>query len=903
MLDILFDRLYGATLRRIKKSIAEFEALGEGQYIRNSDLQAWLESPKAPLPDSILFKLLQALGGNEYHKSIVRKYREIMRTPKKACALINALYIKNSLNKYQKFFDSVESNPLTEKQRIACLTDDDFNLVLAGAGSGKTSVIVARAGLIEKAQWASSKEVLILAFGKKAAEETQERVHKYLGKNSEVKSSTFHSLGLNIISKVTKRKPSLSDISNDEDKMLAFVDQYVEKFSTEDSQYAADLVTYFKNFLVPLREQKEFATIGEYYEHLNAVNLKTLQGEKVKSWQELHIANHLYCNSIRYEYEAKYKFDTTTEDFQQYHPDFYLPDSGGYIEHFGINKNGQPRSDFSTLEKQKYLEGIKWKRAIHKEKGTHLIETTSGDFETGVIWEKLDASLRNIEEVPKPLDNNAILQSIREDSEAPKKLSFLISRFINLQKNNRLSLSEVKSLCNESTKGDTLKELLGFSSYQHARLKAFYRVYHPVFSAYEKHLKENEKEKIDFNDMINEATNYVLHGKFSPTWKFILVDEFQDISASRAALVKALVEKGSRCSLFCVGDDWQSIYRFTGSDIRFTNNFNQEFGSSKTTALDKTFRFNQEISDLATSFVTKNPNQQKKEICAIAQLGEAAVSVLYHGYEEEEKALIFALNKIKDKEIQSEETPTVYILSRFKFRKPEGLKEIQRSYPTLKLAFSTVHASKGKEADYVIILGMNIERFGFPSEIDTDPIIELLLPLSENFSHAEERRLFYVALTRAKKRAFILVNRSNYSTFIDEISKGSNRLINEIDIDNSERFIKPIFCNECKTGRIIKKVGMQGDFFGCTNYPYCKNKPPKCPTCPESPLTINEDKVFCSHCSMEPHVCKPCLREGKISLMIKREGPRGTFFGCSNYKGKENKFSCKYTEPFSLENK
>lgn len=901
MLDTLFDRLYGATLRRIKKSIAEFEALGEGQYIRNSDLQAWLESPKAPLPDSILFKLLQALGGDEYHKSIVRRYRTIMRTPKVARTKINALYIKNSLNKYQEFFDSVESNPLTEKQRIACLTDEDFNLVLAGAGSGKTSVIVARAGLIEKAQWASSKEVLILAFGKKAAEETQERVHKYLGKDSEVKSSTFHSLGLDIISKVTKRKPSLSDISNDEDKMLAFVDQYVEKFSTEDSQYAADLVTYFKNFLVPLKEQEKFATIGEYYEHLNAVNLKTLKGDNVKSWQELHIANHLYCNSIPYEYEAKYEFDTTTENFQQYHPDFYLPKSNVYIEHFGINKYGQPRSDFSSLEKQKYLEGIKWKRAIHEEKGTHLIETTSGDFETGVIWEKLDASLCNYGVVQKPLDNDAILESIREDSEAPKKLSFLISRFINLQKNNRYSLSEVKSLCNESTKGNTLKELLGFSSYQHARLKAFYRVYHPVFSAYEKHLKE--KEEIDFNDMINEAADHVLHGKFSPAWKFILVDEFQDISASRAALVKALVEKGSRCSLFCVGDDWQSIYRFTGSDIRFTNNFNQEFGSSKITALDKTFRFNQEISDVATSFVTQNPNQQKKEICAITQLGEAAVSIMYHGHEEEEKALIFALNKIKDQEIQPEETPSVYILSRFNFRKPEGLKEIQRSYPSLKLAFSTVHASKGKEADYVVLLGINTERFGFPSEIDTDPIIELLLPPSENFSHAEERRLFYVALTRAKKRAYVLADRSNFSIFIDEISKGNNPLINEIDIDNSEKFTKPIFCNECKTGRIIKKVGGQENFFGCTNYPYCKNKPPKCPACRKSPLIINEDKVLCSYCFKESVVCKPCLRKGKISLMIKRKGPRGTFFGCSNYKGKENKFSCKYTEPFSIENK
>ena len=295
------------------------------------------------------------MGNDKHNKRIIDKYRTIIKTPEIARRKINHHYIKKSLTKYKYFLIQLNQIHLLKNNELLVLLTKVFNLVLAGAGGRKTSVIVARAGLIEKAQWARSEKVLVLAYGRKAAKETQERIYKYLGENSKVKSSTFHSLGLNIIGKVTKRKPSLCDISTEDDKMLSFVDQHVQNFSTENSDYAADLVSYFKNFLVPLKEKDEFATLGEYYEHLNAVNLKTLKGEKVKSWQELHIANHLYCNSIRYKYEHKYEFDTVTEKFTQYRPDFYLPQSKVYIEHFGIDKYGQPRSDFSAEEKPKIL--------------------------------------------------------------------------------------------------------------------------------------------------------------------------------------------------------------------------------------------------------------------------------------------------------------------------------------------------------------------------------------------------------------------------------------------------------------------------------------------------------------------------------------------------------------------
>jgi DNA helicase-4 len=891
MLEFFYNKLYGAILTRIQESVKEFEGLGVGRYIRHSDLERWKRTPRVSVPESILYKILEALRADKESESLVQKYRMILQQPDKAREKTNANYIHKSLELHRAFFDSVESNPLTDRQREACLIDEDFNLVLAGAGSGKTSVVVARAGLIERAGWANPDEILILAFGKKAAQETHERIQLRLGEDSQVLASTFHALGLNIIGKSKRRKPSLHKSSEDDDALLQLIDGFIDEFASQDRAYATDLLSYFRDFLCPVREPEQFETIGEYYEHLDALNLKTLKGEKVKSWQELHIANFLTMNSIPYAYEPRYEFDTADADYRQYQPDFRLTRSGAYIEHFGVNEAGQPNPKYTEAEKKAYLQGIVWKRSVHESKGTTLIETTSGDFETNRIWEKLEKELAQVGEKLDPMPVDSLLDLIRTETDAPKKLSYLIAHFINLQKNNRLGIEDVKRLTQQDPKSNKLMAALGFTPYLTARLQAFYRVYEPVYLKYEKTLVQ--AGCVDFNDMINEATDLVREGKFKPNWKFILVDEFQDISASRAELVKVLVEKGPRTSLFCVGDDWQSIYRFTGSDIRYTNEFRSRFGPSATTALDKTFRFNQEISGVATKFVTKNPTQQKKKISALTQLNQPAVSVHLHGDQDEDRAIKMALDRIIEDQTNGT-TATVYLLGRFHFRAPDTLPELKTAYPTLDIRFETTHASKGKEADYVIVLGMNTERFGFPSEIDTDPIIELLLPPSEAFQHAEERRLFYVALTRARTRSFALADRSKYSSFIKELKEEFGNSVEFYDTEGTA-WDQPCHCPICKSGKLILRDGACGNFFSCSNYPRCNYKENACPHCGSGPLLTSDSKAHCASCEVELQICPTCLQKGIIATLRASDGANGKFYGCSNFRGKEG-HTCRYTK-------
>jgi DNA helicase-4 len=296
-------------------------------------------------------------------------------------------------------------------------------------------------------------------------------------------------------------------------------------------------------------------------------------------------------------------------------------------------------------------------------------------------------------------------------------------------------------------------------------------LFEPLLSAYQQYLAE--RNEIDFADMIGKAISYVESGRYQSPYQHILVDEFQDISQERARLIEALLTQRNDTVLFAVGDDWQSIYRFTGSDISITRQFKKMFGASAITALDTTFRFNNKIGDVASAFVLKNPDQIKKTINSVSVISNPAISLIR--IPASERGLHLALNAISQKASgQPNQKTTVAVLARFNFifgnESPGTLKQqMERQYPQLDIEFMSVHASKGKEADYVITLGLTNGKYGFPSQKETDPILEFLLPEKETFSYAEERRLFYVALTRARHRVYLVYHPAEPSPFISEL--------------------------------------------------------------------------------------------------------------------------------------
>ncbi len=264
-------------------------------------------------------------------------------------------------------------------------------------------------------------------------------------------------------------------------------------------------------------------------------------------------------------------------------------------------------------------------------------------------------------------------------------------------------------------------------------------------------------EEMSFDEMISLATQAIQEGDYLSPYLYLLVDEFQDISEDRNQLLLALKEQND-ANLTAVGDDWQAINAFAGSDISLIQNFQDIYGYTKVIKLDYTFRFNQEIADLSQKFILKNPQQIDKEIKTIKESNTPSLYLYqYNKTEEIDQAISTILQLINNK---TEKEKSVMILSRYGFQKPKNIEALQAQFPTLRLHSSTIHASKGLEADYIILSHLKSGKFGFPSEIEEK---------RDEFLYAEERRLFYVAMTRAKEKIFFVTHKKKPSSFMEEI--------------------------------------------------------------------------------------------------------------------------------------
>ena len=798
-------------------------------------------------------------------------------------------YVHTQLTRHHDFFENVESNPLTEKQRIACVIDDDNNLLLAGAGTGKTSVMVGRTGYLLNSEQASAPEILLLAYGKIAAEEMDERIKSKLNTDA-VKATTFHSLGLKIIAEVEGCKPSLSPWVNDEKSKSKWVHNTLENLILEPT-YLSLVLEYFSQYYYVEKNPFEFKTEGEYFEYLTANDIRTLKSERVKSFGELYIANWLFRNGIEYQYEAKYKHDVSCVEYRQYEPDFYLPEYDIYIEYYGTDEldNTAPYIDNTA-----YLASMAWKRELHNTHSTHCIELFYHQHRDGHLIVNLESALDKFELQCSPLPDKAVLATLHELGQV-SELAKLFNQLIGLYKAACLDDGGLQQVIdNSADKKQTEKAL---------------ELLQPILARYQQHLATNGM--IDFEDMIAKALSYLQQGLFKSPWRYIMVDEFQDISEPRARLVRALRDANPQASLFCVGDDWQAIYRFSGADVSLTTQFKNYFGATAQTYLDLTFRFNNSIGDVATKFVTQNPIQLKKEISSKTQVNTPAISIIRRGINQgatatnaSETALEQALMAINTQEItrqqsskkeQITKTASVYLLARYWFQLPDHI-EVQRlniKYPSINIECQSFHASKGKEADYVVITGLTTGKHGFPSQKVTPPLLDALLPKSEDFEFAEERRLFYVALTRAKHRAYILADMTDVSPFVVELIKENYAVeLDEFETSFVQKLFEEMKCVRCTTGALKEKQGKFGSFYSCSHFPLCEHTENSCEQC-NSPMTRQRFAGFqtclndeCSH--MRP-LCTVCGAE-----MIFRTSKYGGFWGCRNHR-RDNPLSCRNT--------
>ncbi len=841
-----YNALLNSYLSKIKLANSEFKKLIScDKYICNFDSYTYYSTYKS-LYSEIPFSSIETLAFEGESKQQAILFKSNIENLHPLITKANSSFIDLELKKYKNYFDDIEGKSLDLQQRQSIITDEDNNIVVAGAGSGKTTTIAGKVKyLIDKYQ-INPKEILLIAFTRKAADEMRNRIKEKM--NIDILVKTFHKLGLDIIAEASNEKPSIFDKSNKE--TIELFASFIEH-AKKDSTYFSNLVHFFVYWLKPYKEEKDFDTEGERtnylidqkYEGLKLTGQETFSyklvsenyglklvkkkvaglpvtyREKLKSQEEVLIANFLFTNSIEYCYEERYQYKTSSKTFGQYKPDFYLPEYDIYIEHFAIDRKGNVpdwfKGDEFQTAKEKYNAGIDWKREEHLKNNTKLIETYSWEKREGVLLKNLESKLKQQGVIFKPKSNEEIWAYLKDNTPAEiDNFTTLVFTFLVLLKSNNLTVKELKSMAKETTD---------------ERALLFLDLFSPIFTSYNEYLKESGE--IDFSDMINLATKEIKSHNFISPYKYIIIDEFQDISLSRYQLIKSLIDNRPETKLFCVGDDWQSIYRFTGSDIGIFTGFEEYFkatpiaGFERKTSksyIENTYRFDNQLIELSSNFILRNPNQIRKALKSKIQSDKKPFTILSYDYN---NSIVNPLHSAFDS-IASElngATVSVKLLGRYTheineikekskllFKYNPNTKETTISHPSyynIKIDFHTVHTAKGLEADYIIILNGNAGKYGFPTEISDDPLLNFLLSKSDQFPNGEERRVFYVALTRAKKHVYILSNSENRSKFIDEI---------EVDEKISNKR-----CEWCDNGILIERKGPFGYFYACSSSHYC----------------------------------------------------------------------------------
>lgn len=817
------------------------------------------------LDASLLSKLNAEAIGPEVVARIA-PVRKFAADPQTARANAISAFVTAELDRWKDFFDTIESKPLTPEQRLSVVVDEDATLVLAGAGSGKTSVITAKAAYLVKAGIRQPEEILLLAFAKNAAEEMSERVEARSG--VPIVARTFHAIAYDIIGIVEGSKPALADHATDDMAFTNLIKQILKDLVYRLSEVSKAIIQFFAHFLVEPKTEWDFKTKHDFYTHMESQDLRTLQGEKVKSYEELQIANWLYENGVEYEYEPLYEHKVSEIGRRDYQPDFRLTESGIYIEHFGVRRetmrDGSERLFTAPfVDRDEYMAGMDWKRKVHAEHQTALIETYSYERQEGRLLTSLAEKLApHVTLRPRPVDT--IYDRIVELKQVDD-FSKLLGTFLRKFKSGGYSLQDCE------TKSDRMK--LG------KRARAFLDVFAPVFEEYQKRLDG----RIDFEDMILRAAHYAETGRYVSPFRHILVDEFQDISQSRARLVKALKAQHPDVRVFAVGDDWQSIFRFAGSDIHLMRHFGREFGGRfdgeigvhRTIDLGRTFRSVDQIAFAARTFVLRNPAQIDKKIVPAGTATEPAIKVATVSKGEDEGKLNEVLAALSAAAALGAKPVTVLLLGRYRFNEPD-MPGLRRRFPRLKIDFKTIHASKGLEADHVVLLNADSGRMGFPSEIVDDPLLSLVSPEEEAFQNAEERRVMYVAMTRARHTLTILASNARPSSFVTELRKDPAYGISTASGTEPEAHV----CGECG-GRLLGVTGQDGRiWYRCEHVQHCGNLLPACPTCSTALPRHAEgaSEVRCG-CGASYPTCPDC----EDGWLVERSGSFGKFLGCVRY--------------------
>lgn len=487
----------------------------------------------------------------------------------------------------------------------------------------------------------------------------------------------------------------------------------------------------------------------------------------VRSGEEKKICFLLTSLGVDFRYEEPYEHQVADERHVQYRPDFSIHYMDGgkpcrlYLEHFGVDEHGMVPTWFAkdrglTYEEanERYNDGITWKREVHKKFGTRLIELSSADFAYEKARQRLKRELVAAGVPIREVRSDELFDRILPENSMREKVFIrLTATFATLLKTSCRSMADVAA--DVAQRGDKRSRFI------------VGKVLEPVVVRYNEILRS--EGKVDLTDLIVGATA-LCNANGGGNYDCIIVDEFQDISMDRYNFLLALRRGNPQAQLYCVGDDWQSIYRFSGSDMNLFCHFDQYFGKTDLNKIETTYRFGNPLVEKSAAFIQRNPAQIRKNIHPFSS--DAKTEIVFREYSRGDA--VGALERIvteiplgKSVFLLGRYTYDDYLLAK-NFRQRRSGNSLFYTICGREVEFLTMHRSKGLEADYVVLLNCNNGSFGFPSTIADDPVLGFVMSDSDGYLFGEERRLFYVAMTRAKVRTIVMYDKSKPSVFVLE---------------------------------------------------------------------------------------------------------------------------------------
>ncbi len=729
---------------------------------------------------------LQQLGEEATKFYILRKNLKTTRENH------NKEFVSKELEVQKDFFDSVLDYPLDIQQRESIVKLEDNCLVVSSAGSGKTSTMIGKLLYLVHQRKIQPSRILTITYTHKASDELTQRLM-----GTGLSCMTFHKLAMTIVGKVEGHMPSIAENG-------LFVKIFYDQLAKPE--FRNTLISYLTDYKSLVKDEHAYDSSIEYYKDRRKYGVIALYTDKdgrlisTKSEEEKKICSYLTELGISFKYEEPYEYETFTDNFRQYKPDFTIYYKNGegvecklYLEHFAINATGQvPRwfgngmLDGWNTANQRYLEGIEWKKKVHREYGTKLIFTTSADFHNKSIRSRLRTLL--IEAgvpINEPTTDKLIEKIMSRNKSIENALMQMTQSFVNLVKANGKTIEYVRKIAEAR---HSVRDIYVIDN-----------IMKPIWDAYQNELAE--RGEMDFTDVIVKATNYCNEGKWKQKYEFILIDEFQDISIDRYHFLLSLRSDLPKTKLYCVGDDWQSIYRFTGSDLSLFSEFSKYFGYTEECKIETTYRFGNPLIEESSRFVQHNPLQKKKNLHP-RSVNPPATKISFMSYKSNQNLQLLLEKMIA----RVPADKTIYIISRYsydvhalasptiKMEYDQNSDNVTLQIAGRKVRFMTIHASKGLEADYVFVLNCNSGLYGFPSLVSDDPVLDYVLSTPEHYEYAEERRVYYVGITRAKVHTVVMYNESTPSPFVTEM--------------NTDVIVNPNPCPWCGVGhRIIKYEG------------------------------------------------------------------------------------------------